>query len=315
MATFSNITIDDTLNSTLIAFSPPDCNGQGWRTTSGRGLNGNYSTCTDSTNVPSATLNFTGVAVYYRSPYFDGALVRFRLDGVLSDDIDLSTPPGAKFNASATRIVYSQTNLTNEAHTLQLFPSQNSTLNVDAFIVTTQAGGPPSVNGTTPSPANPLTANQGAISPKTTKDFGLAVGITVGSIALIILVVLFFFASRTRRNLNARFKWSGRQPPPLSNDRQLTYQSKMQQDVLGSRLSTPSPPPSPITRNTDLPMKSMTSLPLGSDASHDLRPWSPPTSNTSHRHLISSPSMRSNNFSAHRSPSPATIKFEPVRRA
>ncbi|PPQ75610.1 hypothetical protein CVT24_010929 [Panaeolus cyanescens] len=319
MATFTNITIDDTLNSTLIAFHPIDCDGQGWKTTNGRGFRGNFSTCTDSTDVPSATLNFTGVAVYYRSPYFDGGFMRFRLDDVLSERIDLSTPQGVRFNASATRIVWSQTNLENKAHSLVLLPSESSTLNVDAFIVT-QQNNPPSTNATAPPSGNPalgpLASTQGTISPKATKIFGLAVGITVGSIAFIIFLVLMFVAARTRKRLSARFKWSGRQgPPPLSNDRQFSLNSRPHQGAVVTRPYSPSPPPSPQMHDIDLPMKSMNSLPLGSDVSHDVKTWSPPpTSNTSHRNLLVSPAI-SNSMTIRGSPSPTVIKFEPVRRA
>jgi len=75
------------------------------------------------------------MAVYYVSPSFEGSTVRFRLDGVLSENINLSTPPGDAVNRSRTRVVWRQTELENKLHSLVMYPGTNvTTLNVDAFM-------------------------------------------------------------------------------------------------------------------------------------------------------------------------------------
>ena len=76
-----------------------------------------------------------GVAVYYVTPNFEGSSIRFKLDGVLSEDINLSTPPGEAVNRSRTKVIWKQTELKNKFHSLELYPGTNvKTLNVDAFM-------------------------------------------------------------------------------------------------------------------------------------------------------------------------------------
>jgi hypothetical protein len=75
------------------------------------------------------------VAVYYVTPNFEGSSIRFRLDGVLSENINLSTPAGEAVNRSRTRVIWKQTELENKLHSLELYPGTSvTTLNVDAFM-------------------------------------------------------------------------------------------------------------------------------------------------------------------------------------
>jgi hypothetical protein len=61
--------------------------------------------------------------------------MRFKLDGVLSNDVNLSTPSGITINRSSTRIIWNQTELENKMHSLELQPGTNvTTLAVDAFM-------------------------------------------------------------------------------------------------------------------------------------------------------------------------------------
>jgi hypothetical protein len=76
-----------------------------------------------------------GMAVYYVTPNFEGSSIRFRLDGVLSENINLSTPAGEAVNRSRTRVIWKQTELENKLHSLELYPGTSvTTLNVDAFM-------------------------------------------------------------------------------------------------------------------------------------------------------------------------------------
>ena len=149
---WQNVTIDSG-NSTLFAYSPPDCNGSGWTTTNQTAYLGSYRNCTTHGGPgPSANITFTGelpktlspekssrwwigTAVYYVSPPLQGQSMRFRLDGVLSQDINLATA-GQPINKTVnTRIVWQQTDLNNTQHTLELLPgTSSSTLNVDAVM-------------------------------------------------------------------------------------------------------------------------------------------------------------------------------------
>ena len=75
------------------------------------------------------------MAVYYVTPNFEGSSIRFRLDGVLSENVNLSTPVGEAVNKSRISIIWRQTELENKLHSLELYPGTNvTTLNVDAFM-------------------------------------------------------------------------------------------------------------------------------------------------------------------------------------
>jgi len=57
------------------------------------------------------------------------------LDGSQTQKVDLSTPPGVRYNASISRVVWGQSNLENKEHTIELFPGEGgNTLNVDGFM-------------------------------------------------------------------------------------------------------------------------------------------------------------------------------------
>ena len=132
--TLRNLTVDDFNNSTLISYHPPLCNGSGWTVNKQGGYSGTYTYCTSSNDTLSANISFTGaykpsvallvdsiyssshvgVAVYYVSQNFEGRSMRFKLDGALSNDVNLSTPSGLTVNTSSTRIIWKQTGLENK---------------------------------------------------------------------------------------------------------------------------------------------------------------------------------------------------------
>ncbi|KIM39313.1 hypothetical protein M413DRAFT_197132 [Hebeloma cylindrosporum] len=213
-----NVTIDDLNNSTLISYHPALCNGSAWSVNDQRGYSGTYRYCTSS-DALSANISFTGVAVYYVSPNFEGSSIRFRLDGVLSENINLSTPPGDAVNRSRTRIIWSQTELENKLHSLELHPGTNvTTLNVDAFIIT-QAD-TMNTNSTSPIATAAAAAGVPAQSPGTTR-LGIAFGVTFGSIAFLIFMGIAVFLAKRTRALNRRYSWTKPVPQLSANDQYL----------------------------------------------------------------------------------------------
>ncbi|KAF8963186.1 hypothetical protein BDZ97DRAFT_1662030 [Flammula alnicola] len=280
-----NVTVDDG-NSTLISYQPPLCNGSGWTVNNQRGFSGSFRYCTTNDTL-SANLSFTGVAVYYVSPTFEGQFIRFRLDGIfMSDAVNLSTPTGQTINATQTRVMWSQTSLDNKQHLLELHPGNGSTtLNVDAFIIT-QADATPS-SSIIPIPTA-ATANSGlsAQSSKTTR-LAMGFGITFGSLSFLIFLGIAIFLGRRIRRVNKRYSWS-KTIPPLPVNEPDTF------DTRGYTQDSSHSPVSPQGAEDIVPMHPLPSVAHGSFTTHDFehddrasdttKGWASPV--PSHTHLL-----------------------------
>ncbi|KAF8903730.1 hypothetical protein CPB84DRAFT_1845701 [Gymnopilus junonius] len=212
---WQNVTVD-AVNSTLIAYSPPDCVGSGWTINNQTGFLASYRNCTTLGAVgPSANITFTGTAVYYVSPPLQGQSMRFMLDGVLSDDVNLATAGHPINKTVSTRIVWKQTDLNNTQHTLELLPGTNSsTLSVDALMITQLA---PNITNTTSPAASPSPTTQSPLAGALTgvsmgyttyQKVTIAFGSIFGSFSFFVFVFLFIFLSRRRRELDRSAGWA-----------------------------------------------------------------------------------------------------------
>ncbi|KDR78629.1 hypothetical protein GALMADRAFT_209066 [Galerina marginata CBS 339.88] len=327
--TSRNITIDDG-NSTLIAFQPPQCNGSGWTVNKSGGYLGSYTSCTSASG-PTANVTFTGVAVYYSSPPFEGLSMRFNLDGDLSEDISLSTPSGQTINKTSTRIVWSRSNLTNSQHTLQLLPgSKSSTLNVDALIITQLDAGNTTAPISSPTPPAPMAAPLGAAaapaSSTSTTKLSIGFGVTFGAISFIIFICVTLLLGRRRRELN----WMSRNRPkaaaPLHTEQPFGFDSQVGLESQDHYASAPS---SPKMDQAPLPMRPLPSVAHGSFTTYDFererdaeasssRGWSSPAPSNAHLLPIAGPSSSQSQWDTRSAPlsrqTTFTTKFEPVRR-
>ncbi|KAF8151042.1 hypothetical protein B0H34DRAFT_678749 [Crassisporium funariophilum] len=314
-----NITVDDR-NATQIVYYPSSCKGSGWTINEQRGYEGSFKYCiTEPPQVPSITLKFNGTAVYYRSPTFNNTVVRFSLDGVISEDISLAAPANGQstVNFTSSRIVWKQTTLENKEHTLEMFPSGGSTtLNFDAFTIT-EVETTPSVSA---SPAS-STAKRAAAPPvdnSATDRLATGLGVTFGSISLIIFITIAYFLFKRNRALNRRYSWSA-PVPQLPVEPTSTFG-----DRLFSQDSSHSPPNSPRMGEVVLPMRPLPSFPAASSSHREIdrenfvednyRTWSSPVPSQS---MLLNPGASSSH--GHESPSVSrsttyTSKFEPVRR-
>ncbi|KAF9483203.1 hypothetical protein BDN70DRAFT_874079 [Pholiota conissans] len=219
----TNVTIDDAGNSTAgtILYSPPLCNGSGWTVKEGQGLGGSYRFCASSnkTVTPSATFSFTGVAVYYMSPYFPGSLMNITIDGSVPHSVNLSNPAGQTGNLSDPAIIWSAINLNNTQHSIELLPANGSrTLNVDAFIITqvqnNVTAGPTSGNSTPISPIPGDSASLGlSVQSAATTRLSIGLGVTFGVLSFLIFVFISIFLARRQRKLKDQFRWVKTIPP------------------------------------------------------------------------------------------------------
>ncbi|KAJ3501780.1 hypothetical protein NLJ89_g9184 [Agrocybe chaxingu] len=289
-----NVTIDDR-NTTLIAFYPSRCGGSGWTVNNTAGYSGSYTSCTTDEG-PSARIDFTGVAVYYRSPVFDGELVRFRLDGNLSETISLSAPSGQTANFSTSRIVWSQTGLQDTDHTLEVFPGADGrTLHIDAFIYTASEATTAGATSSSPNAARSTAAVAASSSSTRSTDTkaAMAFGIAFGVISLAIFIAIAFFLFRRARELNERFTWDKPNPPPLQLSSDPPDYLHSTQEYGRDSYPTPSYQ-SPVVRpkmdeEAALPMRPLPTVPRGSfttanDLDYDMdgsvRAWSAAPSQT-----------------------------------
>ncbi|CAA7267488.1 unnamed protein product [Cyclocybe aegerita] len=328
-----NVTIDDR-NTTLIAFYPSRCAGSGWMVNSTAGYSGSYTSCTADEG-PSARIDFTGVAVYYRSPVFDGELVRFRLDGSLSETISLSAPSGQTANLTSSRVVWGQTGLQDTDHTLEVFPGANGrTLHIDAFIYTaseTTAANATSSSSTSATARSSIAAAASNSSTSSTDTkAAMAFGITFGVISLAIFIVIAILLFRRARELNERFTWDKPNPPPLQLSTDPPDYLHSTQEYTRDSYHTPSYQ-APVSRQkmdeeAAVPMRPLPVVPRGSfttanDLDYDMdgsvRAWSATPSQTGlvHPAIPSSHGHGESHGGAGVSRSTTfNSKLEPVRR-
>ncbi|KAF8186627.1 hypothetical protein BJ912DRAFT_970997, partial [Pholiota molesta] len=341
-----NVTIDDGANSTVaqILYSPPLCNGSGWTVSEGQGVGDSYRFCTSSNKsvTPSASLSFTGVGVYYMSPYFPGDFMGFTLDGVETQGVNLSAPAGTSSNTSASAVIWSAVNLNNTQHLLELRPNNGSrTLNVDAFIITQLASNATAPSGNVtqapPTGTNPLLGLPNLLPPvqsaRTTR-LSMGLGITFGALSFLIFLGISIFLGRRTRGMRQNFYGSKPIPSihPVDED----------PDVIDTRAAytqdsyQQSSPVSPRTDEVAVPMRMLPSVAHGSfttqpdfEGGYALSEGdahgraSPAFSNTLliSKRASSSSQGHGGEYDAAASPSgaaavkhhPPIIKFEPVR--
>uniref|UniRef100_A0A8H7XN01 Uncharacterized protein n=1 Tax=Psilocybe cubensis TaxID=181762 RepID=A0A8H7XN01_PSICU len=326
-----NITFDDALNSTSFLFQPSECNGSGWTVHKGEGYLGTYSSCTSSEG-PSAGISFQGVAVYYRSAYINGSSVRFKLDGALSEDIDLSPPVGKAVNKNATNIFWSRTGLNNTSHLLEIVPgSKNSTtLSVDAFTVTQLVGN----NGTSTNPGGSFASSlaggaAAALAPKTTPSqtrFALGFGITFAIVSFSVFLFICVSLGRRRRLMKASYGRSKPVPPIRPTSTMFSQHATVRSQVdggVGTHHDLNSPAHSPKIEDLDeaYAMDSIPSLAHGSVVANDdddaatERRWGSPT--PSNRNLLShgtSYGQVDHSQPLSRKTTTSTARLEPLRQ-
>ncbi|KJA25094.1 hypothetical protein HYPSUDRAFT_438549 [Hypholoma sublateritium FD-334 SS-4] len=208
-----NLTIGNDI-LTAIVYDPPLCNGTGWVVNPQ--LSGSPRSCTTSNEIiPTANLTFTGVAVYYTSPTFNGESVGFILDGASSVDISLSEAHSQASNKTAMRVVWNATALENKQHILQLRPANGSkTLNVNAFIVTQLDSNATSIVPATQASTSISSSIMGLPTQSSnTTRVTIVLGTTFGALSFIIFLGIAFFLRSRSRSLKKRYSWSKYIPP------------------------------------------------------------------------------------------------------
>jgi len=192
-----NVTIDNT-NTTAIQYYPPLCNGTGWDHNESElanyAVNNTYGWCSGSFNA-RATLQFTGVAVYFTCPQFitpDSMMVK--LDDRPFDTIDLTSPTGA---AVMSHVLWSVIDLPNTTHRVELLPGmydgEIGFVSVDAFIVTELD--PPRPSATSGSSGSSGSSSSSSKKGKS-KSIGIGVGAGLGALVLLLGLLAFFYKKR-----------------------------------------------------------------------------------------------------------------------
>ncbi|KAJ7288854.1 hypothetical protein C8J57DRAFT_522551, partial [Mycena rebaudengoi] len=191
-----NVTIDD--SSSLITYAG------NWEPPSTHLSSLDYGGSHTVTSAPgsSATLKFTGVAIYYLSPRWPYPVnTELTLDGGAGVVVNLTDPlasPTSRGSASATySVLWSTTGLTDTEHNLVISLAKNAQYAiVDGFIYTVTSGSPSSP---APSPSQPAHDNHDTLP--------IALGASLGSVALLSGFLVLLFVCRRRR----------RRPAPATN--------------------------------------------------------------------------------------------------
>jgi len=164
------------------------------KTTNGSDLA--YRSCTiQGKDNLSVNLTFTGVAIYYQSPLFDGLSLRFTLDGSSSGDINISTPrtSAPSSTPAVATYIWQQLGLQNNTHVLEITPGAGvKTLNIGSFIITQSL--PVNVTSLTPKAAS----QAGPTQSETTTRVGIGFGAGFGALAFIIFLWISWTLAQRR---------------------------------------------------------------------------------------------------------------------
>ncbi|KAF5326936.1 hypothetical protein D9619_004294 [Psilocybe cf. subviscida] len=190
-----NVTLDTSVNSTQISYAPASCTGAGWALNTTKGPDLAYRSCTiQGKDSLSVNLTFTGVAIYYQSPFFDGLSLRFILDGSTSNDINISSPRTPTTSSTpAVATIWQQLGLQNTTHVLEITPGAGvKTLKIGSFIITQSSP----VNATTTTPK--AAAQAGPTQSETTTRVGIGFGAAFGALAFLIFLWISWTLARRK---------------------------------------------------------------------------------------------------------------------
>ncbi|KAJ6532352.1 hypothetical protein B0H19DRAFT_1187358 [Mycena capillaripes] len=225
---------------------------------SGLDYGGSHTLSTD--NTASATLTFTGVAIYYLVPRWPYAVnTQLSLDGgqgviVNLTDPNASTTDGGGSESALSSVAWSATGLSNTTHKLVLTMAPTGNVIVaDGFIYTVNNGSsPPSSQSSSQSASASLGAASAGTSIIPGKSNALAIGIgsAVGVAALItgLFMAFFIFRRRNRRPPvvhDVLDEWgSDDYPPPpapflVGAPQRPTHRPSMSDASTGPLLATP----------------------------------------------------------------------------
>ncbi|KAJ7664595.1 hypothetical protein DFH06DRAFT_1324137 [Mycena polygramma] len=252
-----NVTIDDT--DPLITYQGT------WEPSatllSGLDYGGSHTLSTDPS--ASATLTFTGVAIYYVVPRWPYTVnTQLSLDGGSPVVVDLTDPSASKTSPGGSEsapysVAWSREGLSNTTHKLVLtMASTGQFIVADGFIYTVDNGSSPSstsqakTGSPTPSATSGGSAAASSAVPAKSNTLAIIVGCAVGAVALIagILIALFIYKRRYHqkpRKSNVLDEWGAdAYPPPpapfiVGSPQRATHQPSMSDASTGPLLATP----------------------------------------------------------------------------